>query len=415
MTQNSTFQSVYTAAFLIFFCLSAFGQTKVYVANQLTNDITIINADNNAVVGTLAPFNMPSNLAFTPDGAKGVITFAGSGTASIIDPTDPFNFTNLTCGAGASDVVVSPDGTKAYVGNANAGTVSVLDLTSDAVVSTWMGGGNGVAISPDGSTLYSSNKITGTVVSFNTASGVSTTFATGITNAERLAVSHDGERICVVQNLNNQVTILDASDGSIEAIIPVGVFPTSVSFTADNNRALVTNTAGNSVSVIDLDAFSVESTIPVSGSPIDIAVVPSVNKAFTANNGAGTSTAIDLGSLSVQQSITCGTFPIAVSFAGEGFTAVDDRLVNSKWQISRPYPNPVASQTTFNMVLEEKLNLKIGVYNSTGQLIENIYEGNAAAGTHQFTWIPNSRLPAGMYNIIVKSGEQFALLQVLKP
>ncbi|RME09193.1 MAG: hypothetical protein D6816_04635, partial [Bacteroidetes bacterium] len=78
------------SAFAITLAFSTFGQTKVYVANQLTNDITIIDADNNMVVGTLAPFNMPSNLAFTPDGAKGVITFAGSGSASIIDPTDPF-------------------------------------------------------------------------------------------------------------------------------------------------------------------------------------------------------------------------------------------------------------------------------------------------------------------------------------
>ncbi|MAT56208.1 MAG: hypothetical protein CMN32_17190 [Saprospirales bacterium] len=402
------------SAFAITLAFSTFGQTKVYVANQLTNDITIIDADNNTVVGTLAPFNMPSNLAFTPDGAKGVITFAGSGSASIIDPTDPFNFTNLTCGAGASDVVISPDGQKAYIGNASAGTISVLDLTNNAVLSTWMGGGNGVALSPDGSTLYSTNKITGTVTSFNTATGTSSSFATGITNAERLAVSHDGKLICIVQNLSTQVSLLNTSDGSIEAIIPVGVFPTSVSFTADSKRALVTNTAGNSVSVIDIENTVVETSIPVTGSPIDIAVVPSANKAFTANNGAGTSTAIDLGTMAVQQNITCGTFPIAVSFAGEGFTGVKNQLITSKWNITRPSPNPVSTHTSFNATLEESMDLQIRIYNNSGRLIEELFSGRVSAGTHQFDWNPTADLTPGFYNILLKSTDQFAVLQVLK-
>lgn len=333
--------------------LMVLGQTRVYVANQLSNTITIINANDNAVLGTLAPFNMPSNLAFTPDGTKGVVTFAGNGTASIIDPNDPFNFTNLTCGAGASDVVISPDGTKAYVGNASAGTISVIDLIQKAVVATFNGGGNGVAISPDGTTLYSTNKSAATVVRFNTATGVPTTLATGIVSGGRLALSHDGQLLCVVQNLLNQVTFLKTSNGNIEASVPVGLFPTSASFTADDQRALVTNTAGNSVSVIDLDAFMVETTLSVTGGPIDIAVVPSVNKAFTANNSAGSSTPIDLNTLTTQSEITCGSFPIAVSFAGEGFTATNDQHSTNKWKVSQPYPNPVTDHTSFNVTLEE--------------------------------------------------------------
>ena len=59
---------------------------KVYVANQLDNTVTVIDAAANAVIGSpIAVGRAPLGLAITPDGSRAYVANYYSNTVSVID------------------------------------------------------------------------------------------------------------------------------------------------------------------------------------------------------------------------------------------------------------------------------------------------------------------------------------------
>ncbi|HYH66899.1 MAG TPA: beta-propeller fold lactonase family protein, partial [Urbifossiella sp.] len=98
------------------------------VTNQFANTVTRVNlAGTPAVVGTVAVGSAPQDVAVTPDGRRGLVSNANSGTVSVLDLTGslPTVVATVTVGSQPSGVAISPDGTRAVVANAGGRTFSV--------------------------------------------------------------------------------------------------------------------------------------------------------------------------------------------------------------------------------------------------------------------------------------------------
>lgn len=67
------------------------------------------------------------------------------------------------------------------------------------------------------------------------------------------------------------------------------------------------------------------------------------------------------------------------------------------------YPNPVSTQAQINLDLKEKTQLTIGVYDLSGRLVENIVDGEQAAGNFSTTWNRSSNLSAGLYILKIEA------------
>lgn len=61
------------------------------------------------------------------------------------------------------------------------------------------------------------------------------------------------------------------------------------------------------------------------------------------------------------------------------------------------YPNPVSNRAQISFDLKEQSNLKIAIYDLSGRLIENIVNGEQAAGKFSKTWNRSSNIAAGVY------------------
>ncbi|MBI1746574.1 MAG: beta-propeller fold lactonase family protein [Acidobacteria bacterium] len=60
-------------------------QQMAYVTNSGSNTVSIIDIDNNTVVGTVSVGTRPSSLSITPDGTRVYVVNTGSNNVSVID------------------------------------------------------------------------------------------------------------------------------------------------------------------------------------------------------------------------------------------------------------------------------------------------------------------------------------------
>lgn len=88
---------------------------------------------------------------------------------------------------------------------------------------------------------------------------------------------------------------------------------------------------------------------------------------------------------------------------------------NSAVSISEARPNPVSGIASFDYTLNTSGNVRVELTDMIGRVVSKIFEGNVSAGTHALE-VSAESLPAGMYQIVIKSGETVATrsLQVVK-
>lgn len=76
-------------------------------------------------------------------------------------------------------------------------------------------------------------------------------------------------------------------------------------------------------------------------------------------------------------------------------------------------PNPVTNQAQINFSLETAGQLKIEVYNLSGQMVDQIASEQFSKGNHSINWTPAQNLPAGMYIIRMNTQNQYYNSKVL--
>ena len=77
-------------------------------------------------------------------------------------------------------------------------------------------------------------------------------------------------------------------------------------------------------------------------------------------------------------------------------TAVEVSLIPDEISISQNYPNPFNPTTTIEYTLPSESRVKILIYNSIGEVIENLLSETRNAGTHKVVW-NGDKFPSGVY------------------
>ena len=128
----------------------------VYVANYLSNTVSVIDAKTNTVRFTVSVGRLPISLGLTPDGSKLYVHNIYDGTVSHVE-TASNTVSDTFAVAGGFGLAVSRDGTQLYV-TSNQG-VSIFDTATDKAAGTvasypvsyvpeW------IAFTPDGTSAY---------------------------------------------------------------------------------------------------------------------------------------------------------------------------------------------------------------------------------------------------------------------
>ena len=136
------------------------------------------------------------------------------------------------------------------------------------------------------------------------------------------------DRVWVVNQDNDSVTVFDATTSAKLAETAVGVAPRSIAV-APNGEVWVTNKQSASISVLSPATLAVTRTIglPRASQPFGIAFAPTGGFAFVVLEGTGVLLKLDAASYGVVGSVSVGPNPRHVSIAHDGATVYVSRFV----------------------------------------------------------------------------------------
>ncbi len=95
------------------------------------------------------------------------------------------------------------------------------------------------------------------------------------------------------------------------------------------------------------------------------------------------------------ESFTFDSPPTDVMVASSSGKEVSVNMVN-KFTLNGNYPNPFNPETTISYSLDADAEVQLGVYNVSGQQIDELVRSHHEAGSYNFTW-DASEYPSGMY------------------
>ena len=252
--------------------------TRVYVTNRDNQSLNVIDTSNNSVVATVMVGNRPIGVTVNPSGTLVYVTNSFSNNISVIDTNTNSVVATVAVGNQPNAVVVNPSGTRVYVanwgGNGN-GSVSVMDTNTNTVIADVPVGGfpYGVAVNPSGTHVYVTNR--GKNVSVIDTSNDSVVATIMVGGTHYVAFTPSGTR-AYLTNFDKNVSVIDTSTNSIVATVAVEISPHGIAVNSSGTLVYVTNQSSNSVSVIDTSSNSVVATISAVGMkgsyPIGIAV-----------------------------------------------------------------------------------------------------------------------------------------------
>ena len=195
-------------------------------------------------------------------------------------------------------LVVSPDKKRlvAVHGGFNQHGVTLLDLATRRqtqflpLAETW----NGLAFSRDGKRFFVSGGDSGKIHVFTYSNGEAAFDHSTTPNAggspvflAGMTVDPKAGNLCVCNEANHEIWVLDPDTLAIKARISVGLHPHSCIVGADQRHLYVSNWGSRSVSVVDLQQFRNVRDLPVGRRPNDLALAPD-GRLFVACSGDNT-------------------------------------------------------------------------------------------------------------------------------
>ena len=169
---------------MLFGCAQKPAGYRVYVTNETSGDLTVIDSTTMDVVATIALGKRPRGIHASPDGKTIYVALSGSPFAppgvdeSKLPPPDKnadgigvFDLAQnklvkiVKSGSDPENFDISHDGKTLYVSNEDASGVSFLDIASGTITNTIKTGQEpeGVTLTPDGKLIYSTAEVEGTV------------------------------------------------------------------------------------------------------------------------------------------------------------------------------------------------------------------------------------------------------------
>jgi YVTN family beta-propeller protein len=294
----------------------------VYVANGLSNTVSVLGTATNTVVATVPVGDDPLEIALTPDGKRAYVANERSDTVSVIDTASNTVAATIPVGRpplgnAPMGIAITPDGKHAYVTNNRSGLISVINTVSNTIAATIDMGPVGldpigIDITPDGKFAYMADSSVGTVSVLDTTTNTLAATVRGMPRCFNVAVTPDGKHAYVTHSAFNTVSVIDTVSNTLVATVTVGNGPFGIALTPDGKHAYVAVGDTNTVSVIDTSRNAVVATIPVGNRPMGLAIAPDGQRAYVSNNNSNTVSVIDTASNTVVTTVPVGTQPRGV-------------------------------------------------------------------------------------------------------
>jgi YVTN family beta-propeller protein len=304
--------------------LALLSPVLVYVANQASGKVTVIDAKTDSVVATVdfttlgfSAHPKPHHIVVEPDGSYWYVSLVGDNAVVKLDRANHVvaTATTVTPGLLALDpksnllyatrsmsavnapariavinrktmtpeevevlvprphgLAVAPDGKHAYVASLGANQIAVYDAKREHVGIVDVPGGDTsqvlvqLAVSPDGRTLVATAQITGKLLVFDLADPVKPRLVHSVNTGDwpwLVSFTPDGKEVWVPNQRSNDVTVIDAKQWSVATTVK-GDFaqPDGIGISRDGHLVFVAN--HNTSNVMNMGGINM--AMPAAGS-----------------------------------------------------------------------------------------------------------------------------------------------------
>ena len=216
---------------------------KLYVANQFSNTISVIDIEKSIVEKNIQVGNSPYDIDVNPFSNRIYSSNRDSNSISVIDGFTNNELTEIPVGKSPLGIGINLATSWIYVANFNSGTITVIDAIDNHIIKSLK-----IASLP-----YD------------------------------IVINPHTNKVYVTDLGKNSVLVLDGNNNTLVSTIPVGSKPSALAINTQSNTIYVSNFLNNSVSVINGTSSKLETNIKVRDNPVGIAVNPRTNKIYVNN------------------------------------------------------------------------------------------------------------------------------------
>jgi YVTN family beta-propeller protein len=295
----------------------------VYVANYLSDTVSVLDGRTSDVRSTIDVGSRPYNTAVNPATNRVYVTNSDSNTVSVIDGKTN-EVLNVSVGESPRGLDINPITNTIYVANSLSKTISVIDGNTSRVVQNHAVGNTpvDVAINPETNLVYVANADDNTVSVVDGKASSNSTAASSLIPVQKgpvdIAINPNNNTIYVANADSDSVSVIDIDGNTAKVVesLRVGDSPRSISINPETNLVYVANADDNTVSVVDGNGNGIIQTLAAGNSPRGVSINPKTNILYTANANDYTVTVMNLTSY-IPISIQVGETPYDVAVDSE--------------------------------------------------------------------------------------------------
>jgi YVTN family beta-propeller protein len=296
---------------------SAASAYQIFVSNERSGDITIIDGGDFKVVGTIPVGKRPRGIQVSPDGKT--VYVATSGTPIEGPPAlDAAGNPILKKNSKADD----DDDDDAAKADKSADGITVIDVATRKVKGKIKAGSDPeeFAVSKDGTRIYVSNEDIKTATVINIASGKVERLIPVGREPEGVGVTPDGKQFYITCETGGEVFAIDTTNYKVVGHFTVPVRPRSVAFLSNANVGFIPSESKGQLNVIDTAGIKVLKSVdlPPGSRPMKVKVAPDNSKVYVSDGRAGTVTILDAQSYAVLGTVKVGTRPWGIVLSPDG-------------------------------------------------------------------------------------------------
>jgi YVTN family beta-propeller protein len=268
--------------------------SKLYVSNMNGATLTVIDPETQQSTETMnVPF--PYNLFFTPDGSKAIVVADYLGADMVADnglyfydraTWELLKFVQVPW-PGVNHLDFTADGRYLMVTCESAGVVVKIDTVEMEIVGTVEVGGSplDIRLAPDGDVFYVANQGTHGVDVIDAEALAAIAFIPTSSGAHAFAFSRDASRLFVTNRLENTISVIDLATRTVVDTWQAGGSPDMATVSPDGSQLWISNRFHGTVTVFDPETGEQLANIQTGGNPHGLTYWPQPGTISLGHNG----------------------------------------------------------------------------------------------------------------------------------